>query len=352
MRKIINDRGNISANGTFVSSHLIFCLQTDLSRTRLRSHRKFAKANVLVFGGYLRLRCPEGLGLNCSNLSGRTTKRHNPHQDLFNLFGSKREKVLAGTQNKSDVIINLLKYNVWYTTRKKDAGKHYWFSFPNDLLTHPDFFGITGEEFKAFVWCVSVCSKVRQSEIRLNIPHSCSLLSTDQAVFFSMFDKLKGKQIDIIGDHTATIESHYSKATTEEKSREENTREEKRTGELKPGDEVVLFFEFWNSQEKLPKAMKLTSARRVKIKMRIKESGLENLKSVVLVITETPFLLGENDRSWKADLDWLVANEQNGLKVSEGKYKTNSTKAKSGSKERQVWDTAADQIEQIKRGEL
>lgn len=224
---------------------------------------------------------------------------------------------MAGAQSY-DITINVLHYADWYTLRKKDEGKHHWFSFPNDLLTHPDFYGITGDEFKAFVFCVSICSKVRNSQIRVNVPHSSAILFIEQNNFLSMFTKLQGKQIDIIGGFDTTAARPY-KASTEEKKREEERTEEKKTGEP---DEVALVFDFWNSQEKLPKAMRLTSARRVKIKMRLKESGLENLKSVILTITETPFLLGQNDRNWKADLDWLIANELNGIKVSEGKYKS------------------------------
>jgi hypothetical protein len=249
--------------------------------------------------------------------------------------------------NATDITINLLHYNDWYTLRKKDAGKHHWFSFPNDLLIHPDFFGVTGDEFKAFVWCVSICSKIRNSELRLNVPHACSLLSIQPENFFSMFNKLKGKQIDIVGDHGATIESR-SKATTEEKKREENIREEESTGEV---DEVSLIVDFWNSHESLPQVQKLTSARRVKIKLRLKESGLEGFKSAIVTITQTPFLLGQNDRQWKADLDWLIANETNLVKVTEGKYSKQNAKAKQ-SQGQNAFDVAKAQIDAINRGEL
>ncbi|HYW37938.1 MAG TPA: hypothetical protein VE957_07490 [Terriglobales bacterium] len=34
----------------------------------------------------------------------------------------------------------------------------------------------------------------------------------------------------------------------------------------------------------------------------------------------TLFLLGENDRGWKANFDWLIANDTNCIAVLEGKY--------------------------------
>lgn len=104
-----------------------------------------------------------------------------------------------------EIEIVILKYDEMFTKRKKDAKRNTWFSFPNDLMTHPDFFNITGDEFKAFLWCVSVCSKFGDSKIRLDIEHACHFLKLKKQAFDSMLEKLIGKQIDVVsGPQTAT----------------------------------------------------------------------------------------------------------------------------------------------------
>ena len=53
-------------------------------------------------------------------------------------------------------------------------------------------------------------------------------------------------------------------------------------------------------------------------------------------------MTGNNDRKWKADLDWLIKNDTNMLKVLEGKY--NDGGSKSGA------DTKDDQYDLEKHG--
>jgi hypothetical protein len=61
---------------------------------------------------------------------------------------------------------------------------------------HPDFTEINGEELKWFIWIVSICSKLNQNKIRLNINHAEKIVSLKRKDLFSMIDKLQGKQID------------------------------------------------------------------------------------------------------------------------------------------------------------
>lgn len=96
-----------------------------------------------------------------------------------------------------EVSISVIKYDLEFTKRSKDLKRNVWFSFPNDLLLHPDFDDITGEELKWFIWCVSVCSKINNSLIRLNVDHACRKLNLKSKDFDSMCEKLQGKQIVI-----------------------------------------------------------------------------------------------------------------------------------------------------------
>ena len=104
--------------------------------------------------------------------------------------------------NELEIIV--LKYDVDFTKRSKDIKKNTWFSFPNDLLLHPDFTEIGGEELKWFIWIVSICSKLNQSKIRINIPHAEKVLTLKRVHLFSMVEKLQGKQIDVVCGQMAT----------------------------------------------------------------------------------------------------------------------------------------------------
>jgi hypothetical protein len=75
----------------------------------------------------------------------------------------------------------------------------------------------------------------------------------------------------------------------------------------------------------LPQPLKLTTGRAKKISQRLKtHPGCDFWKDVFTQANRTPFLKGENERGWKADIDWFVANDENAVKVLEGKYSKGS----------------------------
>lgn len=81
----------------------------------------------------------------------------------------------------------------------------------------------------------------------------------------------------------------------------------------------------------LPKAIKITDKRRGIIRSAVEEHGIETIVETLSKVEEYPFLIGENDKGWKADFEWLM-NKNNLLKVMEGRYKRKPQKHK-GSRE-------------------
>lgn len=63
----------------------------------------------------------------------------------------------------------------------------------------------------------------------------------------------------------------------------------------------------------------LTNKRKQTINARFKEHGLDAIKDVIDKASESKFLNGENDRSWKADFDWIF-KPTNFIKILEGNY--------------------------------
>lgn len=87
-----------------------------------------------------------------------------------------------------------------------------------------------------------------------------------------------------------------------------------------PVDDAV---EDWNALAEelgLTRCMKLTAARRSAISARLKDAGgLEGWRHALRRIRGSPFCRGNNDRGWKADIDWL-ATERGFTRLIEGKY--------------------------------
>lgn len=88
--------------------------------------------------------------------------------------------------------------------------------------------------------------------------------------------------------------------------------------------------EVWNSNKKLPFIRSLSQKRKDKIKLRINEVGEEEFKTAITKLNDSDFATGKNDKNWKATIDWLVENDNNIVKVLEGRYdnKDNSTENK------------------------
>jgi len=72
----------------------------------------------------------------------------------------------------------------------------------------------------------------------------------------------------------------------------------------------------------LPQVVKWTDTRQEHLRKCWRDETRQSLewwKEYFVRVRGTPFLLGENDRNWQADLEWLTI-ESNLLKVLEGKY--------------------------------
>lgn len=96
----------------------------------------------------------------------------------------------------------------------------------------------------------------------------------------------------------------------------------------------------WNEifSEKLPKITKITEQRKAKIKARLplweKLAEERNcdvntlLTEVFEKIKQSKFLLGDNDRGWRADFDWFIKSDQQTIRTLEGGYEYAEPKQK------------------------
>lgn len=122
--------------------------------------------------------------------------------------------------------------------------------------------------------------------------------------------------------------NNLSAATKQQRDRNETVTKRTNKEEEKNKEKTLSsssLFDAWNEIVKgsqLPTARALSKAREKKCINRLDERPVEEWREIISKMTVTPFLCGQNDRGWKADFDWIIANDGNAIKVLEGKYST------------------------------
>lgn len=81
------------------------------------------------------------------------------------------------------------------------------------------------------------------------------------------------------------------------------------------------FLNIYNQEcTNLPKCLKITEKRKVAINKCLKEKIDEELfKEICIKANQSNFLIGENDRNWKADFDFVTRSDK-AMQILEGKY--------------------------------
>lgn len=59
-----------------------------------------------------------------------------------------------------------------------------------------------------------------------------------------------------------------------------------------------------------PNQFRLTDQRKAKIKLRLKQNGTDQLKQAIEYVANSPFHRGDNDRGWRADLDFIIRTQE------------------------------------------
>lgn len=126
----------------------------------------------------------------------------------------------------------------------------------------------------------------------------------------------------------------------------EKGREDKKdaNASLVAGSDVTKAFTAWNDLAKrlgLPLAKDLTSTRRKAINARLAASGLTGWAEALAAVEASPHCRGENDRGWRADLDF-VANPTKFQKLREGSYGLVPSAAASGTASTATFDGPPD----------
>ena len=81
------------------------------------------------------------------------------------------------------------------------------------------------------------------------------------------------------------------------------------------------FLNIYNKEcTNLPKCLKITEKRKVAVNKCLKEKIDEEVfKQICIKANQSDFLIGENDRNWKADFDFVTRSDK-AMQILEGKY--------------------------------
>jgi len=86
-----------------------------------------------------------------------------------------------------------------------------------------------------------------------------------------------------------------------------------------------ILMSYWNSKKRLPKVRTFSKKRKAHFKTRLNDTFfVENWKTAVDKMDASDFCCGVNG-GWRADIDFLIKNDNNIVKVIEGKYDNRET---------------------------
>ena len=148
----------------------------------------------------------------------------------------------------------------------------------------------------------------------------------------------KGNKNNRFSKSTTEVQPEVNQSTTEvQANKDKNVNKDKNKDINKEStivskkDELSLFpeekidwgglMDYFNStfKGKLPAIKSVDAKRKKAIKARVAQYGKQAISDVFQKVLDSPFLLGENDRNWRCDFDWIFKSA-NFTKILEGNY--------------------------------
>lgn len=133
----------------------------------------------------------------------------------------------------------------------------------------------------------------------------------------------KNRLISIINWNEYQEERHQveqqvnNKRTTSEQQVNTNKNDKNVKNEKEEKNNIV---EIYNETcTNLPKVSKITDKRKNNIRKFLKEFTIDDFSRICNIANTVPFLIGKNERGWKADFDFLVKPDK-ATAILEGKY--------------------------------
>ena len=178
--------------------------------------------------------------------------------------------------------------------------------------------------------------KINEEQVleKLKINTLKNLRTSSEKIKELVPEKLKGnKNINNKNINNKNIEKEYIDNTKMSLTSDEMSLE---TDNLSSNDSLAIarptptenkkevfnnFLNIYNQEcTNLPKCLKITEKRKVAINKCLKEKIDEEVfREICIKANQSDFLIGENDRNWKADFDFVTRSDK-AMQILEGKY--------------------------------
>lgn len=127
-------------------------------------------------------------------------------------------------------------------------------------------------------------------------------------------------------------------------TKDTNTNTNKDVNVIK--DKIEIVFNSWNAFAELfglVKINKLTDSRKSHVRKRLAEKEFD-FDAILEKIKDSLFMLGNNDKNWKVDFDFIFKNSDNYIKILEGKYNNGISKTGIGASPNELAEIVANRF--------
>lgn len=224
---------------------------------------------------------------------------------------------------------------------RRDLKATTWVRLQNTIFEDPQFFEFTHEELNFWVYILCVASRKQTGSFKIMQAHAERVGRFSPEAIDSALKKLiilgiieivedardvdvtrtsRGRNVDVTCTSRTPKVTNGVRNTTNERTNVTNEGVEKSETLSATADPHPLA-RIWNENSgRLAKVKGWNRARQKSADLRWKENpSTEYWTEIVRSIASSPFCLGTNDRSWRADFNWLLQPDVH-LKVSEGRY--------------------------------
>lgn len=208
--------------------------------------------------------------------------------------------------------------------KRSDIRSPTWFAVEHNLLLHPDFFDLTGNEVKAYLWICGVATHLNTPKIRAYVDLCCQQIRLQKKEFISSVRKLNGKRWDVMSpfESVRVLPCNIDNAcpTGQDTTLQDSTEHDTTGQGIASATSLPALANLWNLHSgKLPKVLASNAKRKKSADLRLREHGAEKWTEAINRIANSDFCNGLNDKSWIATFDWILQPDVY-LKITEGKY--------------------------------
>ena len=255
-------------------------------------------------------------------------------------FSSLNTFLKLNTENKRSggISMDFIEIKIRHFTgyiKRGDIKAPTWFALDHDIVSHPDFFEMNGDEFKAFIRVVGIAAHLNEPIIRVYAPVVAHQAKVPVRAVVSCIEKLKGKRWDVTNPYGSVRESTGNIGPACPTLQDTTLHNSTVHVSVLEKPETHPLVKIWNENcGELPRVEKVTEIRAKKIKKIWAALKPEEWLDVARRVAKSDFCNGRTKNSdWRASFDWFIGEKQkvpNYLKVLEGNFDGHGKKATGG----------------------